>query len=312
MSAGDWTQFNPWRAPGTAPVTDPCGMAGGGQKKGDPGNGGVAPPGHTLGELGSTLKPLTAGPANWKPGSVVEVAWAIDANHGGGYQYRLCPKGTSLTEECFTNMPLAFVGSSQTIRFENGTRVQIPAIYVTEGTFPAGSSWARNPIPACGDTDEGGGQHTACTFPRFPPPLGSSKWGPDSYSLWGFGAGGCESGLSGTSCSSTEEDQRTLKFEIVDQVQIPSDLPEGDYILGFRWDCEQTPQVWATCADVSVSSSGPAPTPPSPAPPASAKYKCQGIPYVSGQCVEDPTGYYSASVCASACGGSHLLQEVVV
>ena len=26
----DWTKFNPWRAPGSAPVFDPCGMAGGG------------------------------------------------------------------------------------------------------------------------------------------------------------------------------------------------------------------------------------------------------------------------------------------
>ena len=30
MSAEDWTQHNPWRAPGAAPVQDVCGMAGGG------------------------------------------------------------------------------------------------------------------------------------------------------------------------------------------------------------------------------------------------------------------------------------------
>ena len=27
--AGDWTQYNPWRAPGSAPIADPCGMASG-------------------------------------------------------------------------------------------------------------------------------------------------------------------------------------------------------------------------------------------------------------------------------------------
>ena len=41
----------------------------------------------------------------WKIGQVVEVAWAIRANHGGGYSYRLCkmPEGgrPALTEECF-------------------------------------------------------------------------------------------------------------------------------------------------------------------------------------------------------------------
>ena len=30
-----------------------------------------------------------------------------------------------------------------------------------------------------------------------------------------------------------------LPFAIVDEVQLPSDLEEGDYVLGFRYDCEQ-------------------------------------------------------------------------
>ena len=32
-------------------------------------------------------------PTVWPKGSTQEVAWAITANHGGGYSYRLCPKG---------------------------------------------------------------------------------------------------------------------------------------------------------------------------------------------------------------------------
>ena len=32
---------------------------------------------------------------------MAEVAWAIQANHGGGYQYRLCKKSEKPTEECF-------------------------------------------------------------------------------------------------------------------------------------------------------------------------------------------------------------------
>lgn len=42
-------------------------------------------------------------------------------------------------------------------------------------------------------------------------------------------------------------------FSIIDLVQIPADLPPGDYVLGFRWDCEQTPQIWQNCADVTIT-----------------------------------------------------------
>ena len=24
----------------------------------------------------------------------------------------------------------------------------------------------------------------------------------------------------------------------------------GEYVLSFRWDCEQTPQIWAGCSDI--------------------------------------------------------------
>ena len=27
---------------------------------------------------------------------------------------------------------------------------------------------------------------------------------------------------------------------------------KGDYVLSWRWDCEQTPQIWNTCADLTV------------------------------------------------------------
>ena len=37
---------------------------------------------------------------------------------------------------------------------------------------------------------------------------------------------------------------------ISDKVIIPADLPAGDYVLGWRWDAEETAQVWSNCADV--------------------------------------------------------------
>jgi predicted carbohydrate-binding protein with CBM5 and CBM33 domain len=40
---------------------------------------------------------------------------------------------------------------------------------------------------------------------------------------------------------------------VVDQVQVPADLSPGKYVLSLRWDCEQTPQVWFSCADISIT-----------------------------------------------------------
>jgi len=49
---------------------------------------------------------------------VVETLWSIRANHGGGYQYRLCPLEDTLTEECFKKMPMVRGGSvSRTLFF---------------------------------------------------------------------------------------------------------------------------------------------------------------------------------------------------
>ena len=37
-----------------------------------------------------------------------------------------------------------------------------------------------------------------------------------------------------------------------DVLKIPKDLPPGKYVLGWRWDCEATAQVWSNCADVEL------------------------------------------------------------
>ena len=42
-------------------------------------------------------------------------------------------------------------------------------------------------------------------------------------------------------------------FSMTDKLQIPSHLEPGDYVLSWRWDCEQTPQVWNSCADVTLT-----------------------------------------------------------
>jgi len=39
---------------------------------------------------------------------------------------------------------------------------------------------------------------------------------------------------------------------VSDHVIIPAELPPGEYVLGWRWDCEETAQIWQNCADVTV------------------------------------------------------------
>jgi len=57
-------------------------------------------------------------------------------------------------------------------------------------------------------------------------------------SAWDAGAG---AGIGGS-----------FNFEMVDKLQVP-DVPPGEYSLSWRWDCEQTPQVWNSCADVAIT-----------------------------------------------------------
>lgn len=262
LAYGDWTQHHPWRYPGSAPVRDPCGIAGGWFTEGTPGNGGFAPIGVPQGDLGSTSTrvPKLLEETVWIADSVAEVGWGITANHGGGYQYRLCPADSELTEDCFQKTPLQFVGSTQWIQHGYGMnrsdRVEIPAVTVPgDRVIPSGSTWRRNPIPACSTPISGGAIHSPCLGPIFTPPFKPHKEGVS----YGFGAGTCES-LKDGACSDKEFAKHFFDFGIVDQVKVP-DVPEGKYVLSFRWDVEQTPQVWNQCADITIKKSGPASKP---------------------------------------------------
>ena len=39
---------------------------------------------------------------------------------------------------------------------------------------------------------------------------------------------------------------------IKDLVQVPQSLETGRYVLSFRWDTQNTPQVWNTCANIEI------------------------------------------------------------
>lgn len=246
---GGGFKYNPWLSPGSAPVLGACGVAGGLDN-------GASIAGFKPGMFGSEL-PSTSGPL-WPVGSTQEVSWSIWSNHGGGYSYRLCPKSSNLTEECFQLHPLQFVGNTSWIQYSDNTsnRMAIGAVRTSDGTNPPGSQWTRNPIPACSGIG-GGDNGIGCAEPQFDPPLkdiiSPNKLYAPSPGLYGFGPGGANNEHNTNEMFEFWQDR--FSFNIVDEILIPEDLTPGEYVLGFRWDCEQGPQVFTNCADVAITSS---------------------------------------------------------
>merc|ERR1712166_43878 len=252
-TVNDTYAYNPWRAPGFAPTFDACGMAGGTYpSKQGPGSALFSEtPFAKGGDLGSQVLLKGKPSAVWAAGSTVEVSWGIRYNHGGGYQYRLCPTSEPLTEECFQKTPLPFDITKQVLILHNGSRYPIKGTWVSEGTSPNGSTWAMNPIP------------------RINPPGSPSTWGEPSWDT------GCKQ-ISDADCrqipppcpdpiweklapASRAADTQGLcsgnwvAGQIADSATIPSTLPAGDYVVGWRYDCEETDQVWSNCADVTIT-----------------------------------------------------------
>ena len=251
---GDFTKYHPWRAPGRAATVDPCGMGGAYMVTKE---GGIAPEGSSLFARGSEL-PVSVR-TTWRAEDVVEVAFMIGSNHGGGYSYSLCPSDEALTEECLAKQPLSFVGNHHTIRYmDNGTEFDIPAMTLTEGTWPHGSMWRRNPIPAC-NCDQGDScslaQNASALTKAYaddgpPQPKGEATHGNDCpYGTqfpvpfpYGYGQHLWYNKQNGPS--------RDM-WAIVDLIQVPKIT--GDFVLRWRWDAEQTPQIWTHCADVRIT-----------------------------------------------------------
>lgn len=218
------------------------------------------------GMKGTDLPAMPTGTV-WKIGGQATVTWNVRNNHGGGYAYRLCPASAPLTEACFQQHPLPFVQAEQAILFANGSRVKIPGTFVSEGTSPAGSTWAMLPIPENG------------LGPRcLPGPNDDPKTTPFACQEWegrhdghnGHVPGPCgpcpeTEGSDCSRCDNGGDDARSPSFPppvpgvmgspiegILDVVEVPKDLAPGKYVLGWRYDCEATAQVWSNCADIEL------------------------------------------------------------
>jgi hypothetical protein len=47
--------------------------------------------------------------------------------------------------------------------------------------------------------------------------------------------------------------EKMMSTNIVDHVVIPKELATGQYLLSWRWDAEQSHQIWQNCADITIT-----------------------------------------------------------
>lgn len=260
----DIYRWNPWRAPGFAPVADACGLAGGTPWSGDaPEEGRYVNTSFAHHGMKGTDLPMLDTGIIWTLGLEAEVTWQVRNNHGGGYSYRLCPASEPLTEACFQKHPLDFVQDQQALVFGDSV-VPINGTFVHEGTSPAGSTWAMLPLPSsvlgprcvCSPDNNYRPANYNCGCLKGEERIGCATPGNCSK-------GACLPcpGTPGSDCSrcsngigdpfpppASYHGQPTVR----DVVKVPRDLPEGKYVLGFRYDCEATAQVWSNCADITL------------------------------------------------------------
>ena len=180
-------------------------------------------------------------------------------------QYRFCPTSEDATEECFQRHPLSFATNASKIRYTDGSTPDkvVAALDVSEGTLPVGSTWRRMPVPAC-NCDIGMGcstlrksngtmyeayAHNPNAKHETPLCPTGTQFPAPAEGIYGVGGYLCTGGATGKipppgSC------EYNFEWSIVDEVNVPETT--GDFVLQWRWDAEQTAQVWNTCADVTV------------------------------------------------------------
>jgi len=117
---------------------------------------------------------------------------------------------------------LRWDGNVDTQLWFNATRVSV-------GTVPAGSTWAKNPIPR-------GPWGWRRSGPAFEPVCEESEACRNAHDE--------PPPRTDSPCRCSGDSTMPFNLEIVDVIRVP-DLPPGAYVLGWRWDCEESDQVGA-------------------------------------------------------------------
>lgn len=201
-------------------------------------------------------------PVEWSLGSIQDTAWNAWVNHGGGYIYSLCRKATfdgcrdtySPTEDtdnylqcvwdCFESNTLEWApDTSQKLQYKDDT-----CAYATmEPQIKNGKDnhvWRFTPIPDSLQVTNGNeGRCMYESLESFSNDKAKTKF-EESFGM-------------NDVCDGGRDNHAPWQWHIMDQVQVPTNLEEGEYLLSWRWDAYMADQMWTNCADVMIVDADP-------------------------------------------------------
>ena len=112
---------------------------------------------------------------------------------------------------------------------------------------------------SCGARDPGGvttttillsGSTTWLNYKPSNPPFSEDEW--EEKQILTTTEGTTPAGSEWASLAILGKHKTGDRWAIKDLVEVPEDLEPGEYVLSFRWDCQKTPQVWSSCANIQV------------------------------------------------------------
>ena len=172
--------------------------------------------------------------------------------------------GAAPAEACFQAGVLDFADNKTTIRYVDGSAPEfsIPAVDVSgDAVVPRGSTWRRDPIPACAcdaglNCHNGGGSSRRQTYKwllEWNAPYSNRTDGPPGCVHGTMFEPAWPNGYGHIALRPDEGGGKTpdFNYEMVDRVRVPADA-KGEYVLSWRWDTEQKSQVWSSCADIVI------------------------------------------------------------
>merc|ERR1712086_896873 len=116
----------------------------------------------------------------------------------------------------------------------DGSIIELNSVDVSDGTLPVGGTWRMLGIPDMG----GSASKVAPGYHgwAFPPPCQEPGYPNHPHGGQGHCTGDWMHNIT-----------------MYDYLRVPEHLKPGEYVLGFRWDCESSAQVWQSCADVKIT-----------------------------------------------------------
>jgi len=226
------SQLSGWEADATSIISEPMPPVAQGRQY--PGGRPWAEPGKSVSNVGPCGQKSYGSKTNWNhpehswgnvdgrvytKNSTLDVEWCVSdlADHGGLYSYRACSDA---------RITAKFIDTAYTPDAND--------MAALEACFQKG-------ILAC--TDVAGQKcpvHPDC----------QDGWGCMNSTAW-FNCGPKDAGRcasKGTDKCTTHGGPGTL---LRDKVKLPN-FVSNHTLLGFRWDCQDTPQLWLHCADVAL------------------------------------------------------------